>query len=248
MARRERVGRPEMQDVNTRSLHCTGLKHAPSSQSILKYPKPYWVETIMSLPLKALTALFTTVLLAGCGPRVMVEQATGVQLPGAGTYALGMATDHIAGEQSPRVNSDIIAEKVQHAIATGLDRRGYQQVEKSEAAWLVHYHAGLEKQSQTTTETSHPVAPRVVCGAYRCTTVYDWGFYGPPEAITHTITFHEGTLLLDIHDAKTSKLVWRGTLSGEVNVNKPLNQSTLQQAIDKLLKKLPAASHGSKFF
>lgn len=171
-----------------------------------------------------------------------------IQLPGAGTYAWGMATDHIAGEQNPRVNNDIIAEKVQHAIVTGLDRRGYQQVEKSEAAWLVHYHAGQEKQTQTITEIPHPVAPRVVCGAYRCSTVYDWGFYGPPEAITRTITLHEGTLLLDIHDAKTSKLVWRGTLSREVNVNKPLDQSTLQKAINKLLENLPAASGGNEFF
>lgn len=201
------------------------------------------MEKIMPLPLKRLAALLAAVLLTGCGPRVMVEQATGSQLPGAGTYAWGTATDHIAGEQNPRVNNDIIADKVQHAIVTGLGRRGYQQVSKSDAAWLVHYHAGLETQTQTITETTPPVAPRVVCGAYRCSTIYDWGFYGPPEAVTRTVTFHEGTLLLDIHDARTGKLVWRGTLSDEVNVNKPLSQSALQKAIDKLLEKLPEAAH-----
>lgn len=195
----------------------------------------------MPLLLKGLSALLAAALLAGCGPRVMVEQAAGVQLPGAGTYAWGTAEDHIAGDQNPRVNNDIIADKVQHAINTGLGERGYTLTRKADAAWLVHYHAGLEKQTQTVTETQRVPVPRIVCGAYRCDTVYDWGFYGPPEAVTRTITFHEGTLILDIHDATTNKLVWRGTLSDEVNVNKALDQAALQKAINKLLEKLPAA-------
>jgi|GEM_PF-6398744 len=194
----------------------------------------------MSLSLKGLTALFIAALLAGCGPTVMVEQVPGAQLPGAGSYAWGTATDHIAGEQNPRVNNDIIADQVQQAITAGLAKRGYKLAEKAEAAWLVHYHAGLEKQTETVTDMSYPAAPRVVCGAYRCASAYGWGFYGPPEAMTRTVTFHEGRLLLDIHDTKTNKLVWRGTLSDEVNVNKPLNQQALQRAIDKLLLKLPA--------
>lgn len=197
----------------------------------------------MSLCLKGLTALLTAALMAGCGPRMMVEQAPGAQLPGSGRYAWGTATDHIAGEQNPRVNNDIIAEQLQQAISNGLGRRGYTLADKANAAWLVHYHAGVEKQTATITEPLFINAPRVVCGVYHCTTVYGWGFYGPPEAVTRTITFHEGTLLLDIHDGKSNKLVWRGTLSDEVNINKPLNQEALHKAIDKLLEKLPAVVH-----
>lgn len=178
--------------------------------------------------------------LAACSPTVMVEQDPQSGLPGPGTYAWGTSSDHIAGEGNPRVNNDIIAGKVQQAIDTGFANRGYKLVDKAQAAWLVHYHAGLEKQTQLVSEPMYPAAPRVVCGPYRCAGAYDWGFYGPPEAVTRTVTFHEGTLLVDIHDARTNKLVWRGTLSDEVNVNKPLDQEALQKALNKLFMKLPA--------
>lgn len=193
----------------------------------------------MSLSIKSLAATLAIALLAGCGPRVMVEMAPGTLLPGAGTYAWGTAEDRIAGEQNPRLNNDIMVEKVQLAISTGLGKRGYKTVEKSEAAWLVHYHVGLETQTQTITDTPYIAAPSIACGAYRCATISSWGYYGAPEASTRTVTFHEGTLLVDIHDAKTNKLVWRGTLSDDVNVNKPVDQSRLQSAIDRLFARLP---------
>lgn len=202
-----------------------------------KFPVLSVLSPILSTGLLAAALLGIT----GCSPTVMVEQDPQAGLPGNGSYAWGIASDHIAGDNNPRVNNDIIAAKVQQAIDTGFARRGYKLVDKTQAAWLVHYHAGLEKQTEVVSSPVYPSAPRVVCGAYRCTNVYDWGFYGPPESVTRTVTFHEGTLLVDIHDARTNKLVWRGTLSDEVNVNKPLDQTALQKAVDKLLLKLPAA-------
>jgi hypothetical protein len=184
-------------------------------------------------------------LLAGCGPHILVEQSPTAHLPGNGIYAWGAASanEHIAGEENPRINNDIIAEKIQLAINTGLAQRGYRAGDKTTADWLVHYHAGLQKQTEQISEPLYQRPPHVFCNVYRCHTVNDWGFYGPPETITRTVTFHEGTLLLDIHDAKTGKLVWRGTLSDEVNINQPLNQSSLQKALDKMLQQLPLAPH-----
>ena len=190
--------------------------------------------------LKCFSALLIILILTGCSPRLMVEQDPGAKLPGAGSYAWGAATDHIPGDQNPRVNNDIIAGKVQFAIDRGLARRGYVLTPKADAVWLVHYHAGVEKKTEVITEPVLPVGPRIICTSFRCDTVYGWGFYGPPEVVTRIVTFHEGTLLIDIHDAKTGKLAWRGTLSDEVNVNKALDQETLQTAIDRLLKSLPA--------
>ncbi len=200
----------------------------------------------MSLSCRGLLLPLTALLLSACGPQLVVEQDPSAQLPGPGTYAWGVATDHLPGEDNPRINNDIIASKVQTALDSGLAKRGYQPAERGQAAWLVHYHVGLEKQTQLVTEPVYPAAPRVVCGPYACSSAYGWGFYGPPEAVTRTVTFNEGTLILDIHDAQTNKLVWRGTVSDDVNVNKPLNPVRLQQAVDKLLLKLPATATAGK--
>lgn len=200
----------------------------------------------MSLSYRGLFLALTALLVSACSTQIVVEQDPNAQLPGPGTYAWGPATDHIPGEENHRVNNDIIAAKVQNALDKGLAKRGYKPVDKSEAAWLVHYHAGIEQQQQLVTEPMYPAAPRVICGPYACSSAYGWGYYGPPEAVTRTVTFHEGTLILDIHDAKTNKLVWRGTVSKDVNVNKPLNEVVLQQAVDKLLTKLPATADAKK--
>lgn len=203
----------------------------------------------MSLQYKRLLlvpALLITALLAACGPRIVVEQDPLVQLPGSGNYAWSTASDHIPGEDNPRVNNDIIAGKVQSALDAGLAKRGYHATDASTAAWLVHYHAGIEKQTELVSEPMYSAAPRVVCGPYACSSAYGWGYYGPPESVTRTVTFHEGTLIVDIHDAKTNKLVWRGTLSKDINVNKPLDPVKLQRAIDLLFQKLPATADAKK--
>lgn len=201
------------------------------SLSLLKSLPPLCRLFLLVLPGLSVTA---------CGPRMMVEQTPQSGLPGDGHYAWGIASDRIPGDGDPRVNNDIIAAKLQAAIDAGLTKRGFQRVDRNAATWLVHYHAGLEKQTQVVSEPLYPPSmPRVICGAYRCSTAYDWGFYGPPEFVTRTVIFHEGTLLIDIHDAKTNQLVWRGSLTNEVNINKPLNEKALQSAVDKLLLKLP---------
>lgn len=200
----------------------------------------------MSLSYRGLLLSLSAIVIAACSTQVVVEQAADAQLPGPGTYAWGPATDHIPGEGNHRVNNDIIAAKVQNALDKGLAKRGYKAVDRSQAAWLVHYHAGIEQQTQLVTESMYPATPHLACGPYACGAGYGWGYYGPPEAVTRTVTFHEGTLILDIHDAKTNKLVWRGTVSKDVNVNKPLNEVILQQAVDKLLKKLPATADAPK--
>lgn len=186
-------------------------------------------------------------LLASCGPRMLVEQSPESGLPGSGRYAWSASSDHIPGEENPRVNNDIFAATVQNVIDKALAKRGYSPTEKNQADWLVHYHASIQQETQLVSEPlfrSPP--PRVVCGPHTCNSIYGWGFYGPPETVTRTVTFHEGTLILDIHDAKTNKLVWRGTVSDDVNVNRALNEVKLQQALDKLLLKLPATATAAK--
>ncbi|MFN3587729.1 MAG: DUF4136 domain-containing protein [Moraxellaceae bacterium] len=186
------------------------------------------------LPLLAL-------LLAGCGPRLMVEQAPGAGLPGPATYAWSQARDRIAGEDHPRVANDITAELLRQAIDQGLATRGWRPQEN--AAWHVHYHAGIEKRTEQVTEPARPRLPRLVCAApgHHCYETWDWGYWGPPEMNTRTITYHEGTLVIDIHDAGSGKLVWRGTLSNEIDLRSAIDPVRLQKAVDKLLLQLPAA-------
>jgi hypothetical protein len=180
-------------------------------------------------------------LLTGCGPRLMVEQTPGNSLPGNALYAWDKARDRIPGEDNPRLNNDIVADMLRHAIDTGLSLRGWQQG-GSNPDWKVHFHAGIEKKKTEVSQASPPRLSRVVCRGKHCYETWDWGYWGPPELNTRTIEYHEGTLMIDIHDAGTGKLVWRGTLSDEVDIRAAIDPDKLQKAVDKLLLRLPAGS------
>jgi len=64
---------------------------------------------------------------------------------------------------------------------------------------------------------------------------------GNAGAATATTTVHSGQLVLDMYDAKTEKLVWRGVVSNSINADaKPdKKQKHMDKAVEKLLKGYP---------
>jgi hypothetical protein len=67
-----------------------------------------------------------------------------------------------------------------------------------------------------------------------------WGYFGRPyrgygSSTTLVRTFERGTLVIDIWDARSSKLIWRGTVANITVTPDPIK---MEQRIDKALKKL----------
>lgn len=69
-----------------------------------------------------------------------------------------------------------------------------------------------------------------------------WGYYGRPyayggygSATTTVRTYEKGTLIVDVWDAASNKLVWRGTA---VNITVTDNPTKMEKRIDKALKKI----------
>ena len=68
-----------------------------------------------------------------------------------------------------------------------------------------------------------------------------WGYgYWPGfnYGYTEVRSYKQGTLVLDIVDARTHQLVWMGTLEGEVRSTNPSGKR-IQKSIKKLLKNFP---------
>jgi hypothetical protein len=49
----------------------------------------------------------------------------------------------------------------------------------------------------------------------------------------------EGTMIVDLYDAKTQSLVWRGLAQNTLNNNGNKNQEMVQKAITKMFKQWP---------
>jgi len=68
------------------------------------------------------------------------------------------------------------------------------------------------------------------------------GFGGFSEATTTTETYQVGTLVIDLFDAKTKELVWRGNSSDTLSNNSNKNIENLDKGVEKMFNKFPQGS------
>ncbi len=68
------------------------------------------------------------------------------------------------------------------------------------------------------------------------------GFGGLGEATTTTETYKVGTLVVDLFDAKTKQLIWRGNSSDTLSNNSNKNIQNLDKDVEKMFKNFPPGS------
>ena len=68
------------------------------------------------------------------------------------------------------------------------------------------------------------------------------GFGGFSEATTTTDTYQVGTLVVDLFDAKTKQLIWRGDSSDTLSNNSNKNIENLDKGVEKMFNKFPPGS------
>jgi Domain of unknown function (DUF4136) len=79
-------------------------------------------------------------------------------------------------------------------------------------------------------------------------TFYDgfggWRFGGFGDAETTTETYKVGTLVVDIFDTQTKKLLWRGSSSDTLSSNSGKNIKNLDKGVAKMFKHFPPETKG----
>ncbi len=142
--------------------------------------------------------------------------ATGTDFAALKTYSwMKSPTD---GKADP-----LIVERVHSAVNATLQLKGYALVDQS-PDFFVSSHGSSREKIQ----------------------VSDWnyqprGFHGGGPSGATVYQYEEGTLLLDVIQAKDKRLVWRGTARGVINPNPPPEERTkvINEAVQKLLAKFP---------
>jgi hypothetical protein len=66
-----------------------------------------------------------------------------------------------------------------------------------------------------------------------------WGGGGFGEATTTTDVYRVGTLVVDLFDGKTKKLIWRGSSSDTLSNNSEKNIKNLDKAVRKMFQHFP---------
>ena len=73
-----------------------------------------------------------------------------------------------------------------------------------------------------------------------------WGWGGVGSSTTMTSEYTEGTLVVDIFDAGTKTLVWRGVAQDELKGKQSKREKQATKAVTKLLKDFPPKPGGGK--
>jgi hypothetical protein len=137
----------------------------------------------------------------------------------------------------PLYKGDLIEKRVKSVVEKEFEKKGIVAVNR-DPDFFINYTIFTEKKEQIRNTYNYPFFYGPF-GFFPYSIHYWAGPYysmaGNPNQVT---TYTEGTLVLDVVDADSKEVVWRGSVKGNVD-----NVKTLQKQIDKgvkaILKKYP---------
>jgi Domain of unknown function (DUF4136) len=126
-------------------------------------------------------------------------------------------------ENDRKVDDQLLHQDIRRAIGSQLAQKGLRRVAQN-ADLYIRYGTAVNKERQLDAWTMGPRWNGMVRG--------------------NTSTVEVGMLVLHIYDPAKKKLVWRGSVSKTLDVNKDLdrNYKNLEKAVSKLLRNYPPKS------
>ncbi len=135
---------------------------------------------------------------------------------------------YVATDDSDVKGNDLMDQRIEDMIKKELREGGATEVQENPDIYVTYHFTSKENTSYNTTSMGY--------GGYGG--YYGgwggWGMGGMGTSTTYATTYTEGTLIIDLYDPETKKLVWRGT--GTVTVkSKPEKQI---KQVEKILTKI----------
>jgi len=144
------------------------------------------------------------------------------------TYAwLAVPADAAGSVKAALERNSLLDKRIKESVNNNLSTKGYS-VDTNNPDFVMLYHTGAEDKINVT----------------------DWGYgyghygyggyYGGHGGVD-VQQYKEGTLILDVIDAKAKQLVWRGFASGALNPNASMEkrEQKLNQVVTQILAKFP---------
>ena len=167
-----------------------------------------------------ITTVIATFALTGCATTLNVSSHVerGVDFAQYRSYDWGPADALPTGD--PRLDRDpFFQDHLQGAVEKELATKGFGWSTPGMADLLIHYHANISERI----EVDLMDYERGYCVAGGCS---------PP-----VVEYEAGTLVLDIVDARTNRLIWRGWAQGGVR-GMLENQDTMARQIDEAVTRM----------
>ncbi len=173
------------------------------------------------------------IVLAGCSTSSHVEVAQGVNFSKYKTF--GWANDNNSGKDG-RADNDIVDNNIKNSISAELEKKGWRETDQRPDV-LLDYNVTVAKAVKKETE---PVYNYPYSGYFyspwrhRRMYFYNPGFFAGYH--TYNVPFKEGTLTVNMIDAKNNKLIWQGWASGDVS-SKNVTTKEAKNDVKSIFKK-----------
>jgi hypothetical protein len=119
--------------------------------------------------------------------------------------------------------------RVTDAVDRELQKKGWQKVQSDGDVAVAAVGATKTQQEYQTFYNG--------LGGWR------WGGFGD-EATTTVQNYQVGTLVVDMFDSATKRLIWRGVATDTLSNKVSKNENRLEKAVDKMFKDFPPKSKG----
>ena len=127
--------------------------------------------------------------------------------------------DWVAGEPEKtgdrRADSSDVEIRIRTAIAAQLLQKGYTKPASGQPDFYVTYHIGV---NNLTPDTSTQYFSKGMAGHPSVHSVDTRTMGKKQEEVNQPPSYMTGTLMVDVIDAASQKLVWRGTAAGEIDL------------------------------
>jgi uncharacterized protein DUF4136 len=127
-----------------------------------------------------------------------------------------------------RTKDPLLVDRIKSAVNNALAARGWAEVP---SGGDVEVFAIETTQNQQTLDTFY----NGFGGGRR------WGFGGLGDATTTVETYKVGTLVVDLFDGKTEKLIWRSSSSDTLSDKADKNTKNLNKGVNKMFQHFPPA-------
>ena len=131
-----------------------------------------------------------------------------------------------------KTKDPLFVDRINNAVNAALAARGWKQVETGGDVSIVAIQMTSNQETLNTFYNGFGGG---------------WGWRrfgggGMGEATTTTETYKVGTLVVDLFDAKTKKLLWRGSSSDTLSNNSDKNIKNLDKGVEKMFKQFPPST------
>jgi hypothetical protein len=179
-------------------------------------------------------------LIAACGPSISSDRDSTIPIPAGATVEFEGGTVDGPQQVDPAVQNNIVHRRIQLAIVSQLQQKGYTLVDSNQAAtFRVRYFVGIKQNTEYVTTTTGVVSPYY--GPWGYGYGYGWGAgwgYGGGITTTQAVNTTDASFVVDLVDEKSGNTAWRGIWQGSPGPKAP-SEDQINVTMAKIFATLP---------